>query len=65
MYFARGEGGGGGTVGEFGMDVSTLLCFKWMMNRDLLHSTVNAAQCYVQPGWGWGVGENGYMYMCG
>ena len=31
---ARGEGGGRDR--EFGMDVSTLLCLKWMMNKDLL-----------------------------
>ena len=36
-----------GIVGEFGIDMSTLLYFKWMTNKDLLYSTENSAQCYV------------------
>ena len=55
-----------GTARELGMDMYTLLYFKWITNRDLLYSTGNSAQCYV-PGWmGEGsLGENGYKYMYG
>ena len=42
-----GGGDGGGTVREFGMDMSTLLHLKWITNKDLLYSTWNSAQCYV------------------
>ena len=37
---------GGRTVG-FGIDVCTLLYFKWIINKDLLCSTWNSAQCYL------------------
>ena len=40
----------------------TLLYLKWITNKDLLDSTWNAAQCYVQPRWEGSLGENGYMY---
>ena len=36
-----------GIVREFGMDMYTLLNFKWITNKDLLYSTWNSAQCYV------------------
>ena len=36
-----------GTVGEFGVDMCTLLYLKWINNKDLLQSTWNSAQCYV------------------
>ena len=54
-----GEGWEEGIVREFGMDVYTLLYFKWTTNNDLLYST--SAQCYVAA---W-MGENGYMYWDG
>ena len=38
---------GGSVVREFGIDVHTLLCLKWVTNKDLLYSTGNSAQCYV------------------
>ena len=41
------SGGGEGIVREFGMDRYTLLCLKWMTNKDLLTSTRNSAPCYV------------------
>ena len=44
---ARGEGGKEGIVGEFGMDMYTLLYLKWITNKDLLYSTGNSAECYV------------------
>ena len=37
----------GGTDGEFGMDMYTLLYLKWITNKDLLYSTGNSAQCYM------------------
>ena len=41
------EGQWGGIARELGMDKYTLLYFKWIANKDLLHSTWNSAQCYV------------------
>ena len=42
-----GEGEGGGIVREFGIDMYTLLCWKWITNKDLRYSTGNSAQYYV------------------
>ena len=36
-----------GIVREVGMDRYTLLYLKWIINKDLLYSTGNSAQCYV------------------
>ena len=36
-----------GIVREYGIDMYTLLYLKWIMNKDLLYSTGNSAQCYV------------------
>ena len=47
---------GEGIVTEFGVDVYTLLCWKWITNKDPLHSTVNSAQCSVAA---WMGGESG------
>ena len=56
---------GEGVVREFGMDMFTLLYFKWVPNKNLLYSTGNSAQCSV-PAWMEGaLGENGYTYMYG
>ena len=38
---------GEGIVREFGTDMYTLLYFKWITNKDPLHSTWNSAQCCV------------------
>ena len=38
---------GEGTVREFGMDVYTLLYFKWIINKDLLFSIWKPDQWYV------------------
>ena len=43
---------GAGEVGdrivwEFGMDMSTVLGLKWIIDRDLLYSTGNSAQSYM------------------
>ena len=53
---ARMEGWGEGIVREFGIDVYTLLCLKWITNNDLLYSTGNSAQCCVAA---WMGGEFG------
>ena len=56
---------GEGVVREFGMDMFTLLYFKWVPNKSLLYSTGNSAQCSV-PAWMEGaLGENGYTYVYG
>ena len=52
-------------IREFGMDMYTLLCLKCIVNKDLLYSTWNSAQCYVTAWMGESLGENGYMYMYG
>ena len=36
-----------GIVGEFGMDMYTRLCLKWITNKVLLYSACNSAQCYA------------------
>ena len=48
---------------EFGMDMYTLLCLKWITNKDLLYSTRNSAQCCVAAWMGREFG--GYMCMYG
>ena len=45
-----GDGCGEGIVRESGMHVYTLLYLKylkWIINKDLLYSTWNSAQCHV------------------
>ena len=42
-----GEGWREGIVREFGIDIYTLIYFKWITNKNLLYSTWNSAQCYV------------------
>ena len=37
----------GRIVKESGKDMYTLLYLKWIINKDLLYSTGNSAQCYV------------------
>ena len=50
-----------GIVGEFGMDMYTLLYLKWITNKDLLYNTWNSAQCYVAALMG---GEFGGEWIC-
>ena len=47
---------GEGIVREFGKDMYTLLYFKWITSKNLLHSTGNSAQRYVAA---WMGGEFG------
>ena len=56
LRFPGGEGWEEGIVREFGIDMYTLLYFKWITNKDLLYSTGNSAQCYVAA---WMGGEFG------
>ena len=57
MVAGAGEGGcGEGIVREFGMDMSTLLCLRWIINKDLLYNTRNSAQCFVAA---WMGGQTG------
>ena len=39
LRFPGGEGWEEGIVREFGIDMYTLLYFKWITNKDLLYST--------------------------
>ena len=47
-YGCQGGRIGKGIVRDFGMDMSTFLCFKWITNKDLLFSTWYSVQCHVQ-----------------
>ena len=47
---------GGEIIEEFGMDMYTLLCLKWIINKDLRYSTGNFAESYVAA---WMGGESG------
>ena len=47
LMVTRGKEWGVGIVREFGKDMHTLLYFKWITSKNLLHSTGNSAQCYV------------------
>ena len=48
---------------EFAMDMYTLKYLTRITSKDLLYSTENSAQCYVQPGWERSLGENGYVCL--
>ena len=39
LLVARGKNGGKGMVRDLGMDMYTLLCLKWIINKDPLNST--------------------------
>ena len=43
----------------------TLVYIRWITNKDLLYSTGNSAQCYLEAWMRRNLGENGYMYMYG
>ena len=47
----------------FGMDTNTLLCLKWISNKDLLYSTGDSAQCHLAA---WMGGESGgeWTHVC-
>ena len=37
----RGKGGGGGMNWKIGIDVYTLICIKWITNKNLLYKKTN------------------------
>ena len=39
-----GRGGGGGMNWEIGMDTYTLICIKWVTNKNLLYKKLNKIQ---------------------
>ena len=47
LWLQGGEGLGGGTDWDFGIDMYTLLYLKYITNKDLPNSTGNAAQYSV------------------
>ena len=46
---------------ESGINVYTLLCLRWITNKDLLCSTVNSAQRYVEAWMGGEFGDEGIL----
>ena len=46
-YGCQGDGCGEGIVRDLGMDRYKLLYLKWIINKNLLYSTGNFAQCYM------------------
>ena len=62
----EGKDEGEGIVREFGTHMYTLLCLKWITNKDLLYSTGKSARYHVAAWMARGeLGENRYMYMLG
>ena len=49
----------GGRNRECGINMYTLLYFKWLANRGLLYSTGNSARCYVAAWMQGSLGEKG------
>ena len=60
---AQGEGWGEGVISELGMDMYTLLYLKWIINKDLLYSTWDSAQCYVEARMGGKFGGE-WIHFC-
>ena len=50
---------------EFGMDMYTLLCLKWITNRTYCIAQGTLLNVIWQSGSGGSLGENGYLYMYG
>ena len=53
---------GEGTVGEFGMDMYTLLYLKWITNKDYGMKQGSLLDVMWQPGWAGSLAENGYVW---
>ena len=62
-HFPFKEGWGEGKAREFEIDISTLLCLKWITNKDLLSSAWNMLSAMRQPGGEGRLGENVYIYV--
>ena len=67
LWLLGAGGGGKDIVGEFGMNIYTLLCLKCITNKDLLFGTWSSVQCCVVA---WREGEFGgewihvYKLLC-
>ena len=61
-YGYQGEACGEGIVREFGVDMHTLLDLKWITYKNLLYSTGNSAQCYVEA-WMGGEFEGEWIHV--
>ena len=48
-----------GVVREVGMEMYTLLCLKWITNKDLPFGTGSSARCYVAACWEGSLGKDG------
>ena len=62
----EGGGSGEGIVRELGMDMYTLLCLKWITNKDLLYRTGHCPQGSVAASMGRGFGGEwiyGYVWL--
>ena len=57
----RGEG----TVREFGVHTYTLLCLKWITNKDRCSAQGTPLSVLWQPEWEGTLGQNGHTYMYG
>ena len=60
---AWGERLGEGILREFGLGMYILLYFKWITNKELLYSTGNSAQCYVDGRGVWGEWIHVYVHL--
>ena len=56
LWLPGGKEWWGEIVGEFSIDMYTLLYLKWITSKILLYSTENSAQCYVVAWVGGGFG---------
>ena len=57
------EKDGEGIVRKFGMDMYTLLYFKWRRTKTYCVARETLLNVMWRPGWKGSLGENGYMYM--
>ena len=44
----RGQGGGGGMNWEIGIDMYTLICIKWITNKNVLYKKINTIKFKIQ-----------------
>jgi len=59
-----GDGWGGRVAREFGINMDTLLYFKWI-TRTYCIAQGTLLNVMWQPGWEGSLGENGYLYTYG
>ena len=43
-----GASGGGGMNWEIGIDIYTLICIKWITNKNLLYKKINKIQKFLK-----------------